>query len=61
MVYKVLLKKQPYGGEHEQEEEKEWERFERKHPMGLWQRDWKMANLNGEEKWISFHRLTLLA
>ncbi|HIH70410.1 MAG TPA: hypothetical protein HA299_07405 [Methermicoccus shengliensis] len=40
---------------------RKWEGFERKHPMSLWQRDWKMANLNGEEKWISFHRLTLLA
>jgi len=31
---------------------KQWVRYERAHSMSLWQGDWKLINLNGEERWI---------
>ena len=32
--------------------QRKWVRYERAHSMSLWQGDWKLINLNGEEKWI---------
>ena len=32
--------------------QRKWVRYEREHSMSLWQGDWKMIHLNGEEKWI---------
>ena len=50
-IYKVLLK---HVGEENMKKKKQrkWVRYEREHSMEMWQGDWKLVNINGEEKWV---------
>jgi len=52
IIYRVLLKHSLVVENMNMKKRRKWVRFEREHSMSLWQGDWKLINLNGEEKWI---------
>ncbi len=51
-IYKVLLNYGLVEENMKKKKQRKWVRYERAHSMSLWQGDWKLINLNGEEKWI---------
>lgn len=32
--------------------QRKWVRYERDHSMSLWQGDWKMVSLDGQNRWL---------
>ncbi|MBO8182866.1 MAG: transposase [Archaeoglobus sp.] len=51
-IHKVLLNHGLVEENMEKKKQRKWVRYEREHSMSLWQGDWKMIHLNGEEKWM---------
>jgi len=51
-IYRILLAHGRVVISMKKRNQRKWVRYERKHSMSLWQGDWKMVTLNGQDRWL---------
>lgn len=49
-IYQILLRKNLIEKNMMKRRQRKWIRFERDHPMSLWQGDWKRVTVNGKDQ-----------
>lgn len=51
-IYRILLAHGRVVISLKKRNQRKWVRYEREHSMSLWQGDWKMVTLNGQDRWL---------
>lgn len=51
-IYRILLHHDRVEPCMKKRKQRKWVRYERDHSMSLWQGDWKMVSLDGQDRWL---------